>query len=173
MTGPAGPQGPQGEQGPPGPNVNLSGLLDVSEDEADAFNAAGNAGASATNRLATMNDVEVASGGWHYVGQVVASDIATPWTYVDLDLSQYIGANHCLVMLKLKAKIGGGLNYWFRSNGDNDFNSLPFWSVNHIVVNPNDAAMAIVNTDESGIIEWRGESGFHHTVDIILIGYIK
>jgi len=38
-------------------------LTDVSADEAAAFNAAGDAGASAANRLATKADVEAASGG--------------------------------------------------------------------------------------------------------------
>lgn len=41
----------------------LGNLSDVSADEAEAFNAAGEAGASGSNRLATMLDIEEATGG--------------------------------------------------------------------------------------------------------------
>lgn len=53
----------------------LPDLTDVSADEAAAFNAAGEAGASATNRLATMADVEAGgSGSYKYAEMVIGTN---------------------------------------------------------------------------------------------------
>jgi hypothetical protein len=156
----------------------LQNLTDVSPEEAAAFNAAGAAGASATNRLATMSDLSIGTGagGWQHDGSLIIGNTPSPYNWTDVDLSPYVGSNRSLVLMKIKNKGNSTHHFLFRTNGeteDYEFN-IEANSVNHLTINPNYAATAIVETDDLGMIEWKGQSGvYNEPVDVWLVGYIS
>jgi len=91
-----------------------------------------------------------------------------PTTWTDLDLHLIVGANRCLVMLKMVSSANE--NKWFRTNGDtHDYSagSIQAYGCNML----NNAGYIMLETDTGGIIEWKS-AGATSTV-ITLIGYIK
>lgn len=151
----------------------LGDLDDVTSDEAAAFNAAGDAGASGENRLATMSDLTGSGRGWHHDGTLVVNNVVAPTSWVDIDLSSRVGHNRVLVMLKLKNR--GGRKDWFlvRTNGETDEFHLwePASGINLAAIGPSYTTILMIETDGSGVIEWKGQGVC--PADIWLLGYVK
>ena len=101
------------------------------------------------------------------VAETEVFNATAPVSWTDLDLSGVIGANSAMVLLKVKQSGRSHL----RRNGDaND----P-WSTNDL---PQGTAgvqgnflRVLVETDASGIVEWRAENAMTSTVDVV--AYIK
>lgn len=107
-------------------------------------------------------------GGYTHDGTKVFDGNA-PTTFTDLDLSAYVGAEHKLVLLKVRCDAAAYYGA-FRPNGDTDDFFEARGACNRFYGGTGIASMAIVETGSDGIVEWRGYSAINYK--IWLLGYM-
>lgn len=108
-------------------------------------------------------------GGWTHDGTKVF-DGTSPTTWTDLDLSSYVGAEHKLVLLKVKATSAN--TSAFRPDGDTDeyYSVNSYSGCNRAWTTAAVFGMAIVETGSNGIVEWRTFAA--EAFEIWLLGYM-
>ena len=105
-------------------------------------------------------------------GALIFND-SSPTTFTDLDLSSVVGANVALVYLKVLCNSGDDNYYTFRTNGETaDVSALDnsLGSYRSKIDHPK-IGYFLVQTDSSGIIEWKG--GDVRTTQITIMSYLK
>jgi len=117
------------------------------------------------------------TGMWHHSGAVVYDNLPAPTSWTDLDLSSVVGANNAFVMLKVKNWSTGGVNIYFRPDGDSDSYSnegFSYPSGAHAAslrpTAPGFAALVICETASNGYVEWKTNA---ENVSVWVLGYIK
>jgi|GEM_PF-4723886 len=131
-----------------------------------------NGNAHITGDLTVDGNINPSAGCWRHSGAQVFSG-SSPSSWTDLDLSSYVGSNHALVILKIKKNSGGSYTAVFRPNGDSD----EYWRCNDLSdmgaqghkEECGEAGIIVVETDASGIIEWKCGAD----VTLTLLGYVK
>lgn len=117
-------------------------------------------GASPPGAVLTIAETEVFSG-------------ATPNGWTDLDLSEIVGVNYAVVLLKVYNPDSAAVWFVFRRNGDTDEQ----YGINNFTASAGKLeeylwGVFIVITDASGIIEWK-TSGAYSTCTVDVIAFIK
>lgn len=105
------------------------------------------------------------------VTDVEVFNAAAPTSYTDLDLSGQVGSNYALVLLKVTTD--GQKRIQVRKNGDtDDFEQGHLYAGGAAFAfgDSGKAVVFMVATDNSGVIEWKGETG---TFVVDLIAFIK
>lgn len=127
----------------------------------------------------TADEIDGGSGGgagWTHSGAQVFSGIS-PTTWTNMDLSSYVGAKRALIFLKIK----GGTNsnaYYFRTKGDieevgySEGYYTGFGGGTTVTqITQDRISYLLVETDNSGIIDWKSYGAYAST-NIWLEGYI-
>lgn len=115
-----------------------------------------------------------AATGWRHVGTQVFNSTAST-SYTDLDLSSYVGSNRALVMLKVVNNEGMTF-VSFKTKGDPDIGhpteaTTMGGGSSSVQLSPNNCGYVILETDASGVVQWRANDIRNMTINII--GYIK
>lgn len=102
---------------------------------------------------------------------------ASPGSYTDLDLSGTVGANRCMVFLKVTC-LASTQTYGFRTNGESaDPGALGTAEIgggcNLLRLITNSIGYIWMMTDTGGIVEWKSHENSGNTTQIHLMGYIK
>jgi len=106
----------------------------------------------------------------HDGSQVFSGSSPTSWT--DLDLSSYVGSNRALVYLRVDISSGVVSWYKFRTNGlarDIASSTSDMSACCASQISSGNSDYFLVETDDSGIIEWY--SGNSQTTSINIIAY--
>lgn len=109
--------------------------------------------------------------GWTYSGTGVY-DGDMPLSFTDLNLSSVVGSNRAIVLLKVTSPDSSDRTFAFRPNGDTDqywrnIGASSYPTPSNFSVGNNMATLVIVQTDGSGIIEWRGTTAVNATITVM------
>lgn len=140
-------------------------IRDVSEAAADESKRITTANLLASKTTLTIGETEV-----------FAANSPDPSAWADLDLSAVVGANACLVIIKVVfTTTAADYTFSCRRNGDTDeayVATIVGGSASVGQISKNTYMTFLVPTDTSGIIEWRLE-GVTQAMTIDVIAYIK
>lgn len=113
-------------------------------------------------------------GMWHHSGIKVLDNQPSSTNWSNLNLSNIVGTNHALVLLKIKSEPLASSNFIFRPKGETDeyftsgVNAIQIVGSNDM---PSPVGLVICETDSSGYLEWRSTGAERITVWIL--GFIK
>lgn len=99
---------------------------------------------------------------------------ASPSTWTDLDLSGTVGANEAWALIRITAGASGLGVTAVRMDGDTSdyYASGDTTGIYRMSITANRAAVTLVPTSSSGIMEWKCEAAVASTT-VDVIGYIK
>lgn len=113
--------------------------------------------------------------GWIHSGVKVYDNTAAPTSWTDLDLSSVVGKNRALVFIKVKSITAmGGEIFHFRVKGETEAVAMSYESAafNNIAgVTQGNIAHLVMETDNNGIIQWKGAMGGNDSIWVL--GYIR
>lgn len=163
-------------------NEHLDVSLDtdgkVDDGAAQTTSAAPSADAEIANKKYVDDEITTAiaaaigvAGQWHHDGRQIYA-VNAPTSFTDFDLSSYVGSNYALVYLKVRNNSGSSRKYWFRENGETEDFKDPAGGVSTTEVGANGKfEYIIVETDSSGIFEWKCSSAAD--TNLWIKGYIR
>lgn len=112
--------------------------------------------------------------GWNIPssGVVFGPSATAPTSWTDLDLSGVVGSVRAFVLIKMHREDGttSPQNVWVRENGTSQIVERGDYGVHACRMTNNKAALVLVSTDASGVIEWVSEVAASFTVEVV--GYI-
>lgn len=113
-------------------------------------------------------------GFWNHSWATAVDNQEAPTSWTDLDLSSIVGSNYALIILKVKKNGGTVADYFIRPNGDtDDYEVITSHTAGTCAISlaSNEVGFLIVETDSSGIIEWKSNKTDY--VSLIVVGFIK